>query len=1157
MLEGALDLLLHWSCSHLCCCCCWAWDCWTLWGGGEKDKQLCVGDLLIPVARREGWRWPSPRLHIMGNAGSMDSNQTDFRAHNMPLKLPMPEPGELEERFAIVLNAMNLPPDKARLLRQYDNEKKWELICDQERFQVKNPPHTYIQKLKGYLDPAVTRKKFRRRVQESTQVLRELEISLRTNHIGWVREFLNEENKGLDVLVEYLSFAQYAVTFDFESLENNVENSVDKSKHWSRSIEDLHRGSNLPSPGGNSITRSGRHSTLRYNTLPSRRTLKNSRLVCKKDDVHVCVMCLRAIMNYQYGFNMVMSHLHAVNEIALSLNNKNPRTKALVLELLAAVCLVRGGHEIILSAFDNFKEVCGEKQRFEKLMEHFRNEDNNIDFMVACMQFINIVVHSVEDMNFRVHLQFEFTKLALDEYLDKLKHTESDKLQVQIQAYLDNVFDVGALLEDAETKNAALERVEELEENISHLSEKLLDTENEAMSKIVELEKQLMQRHKELEIAREVCKDANTQVHTLRKMVKEKEEAIQRQSTLERKIHELEKQGTLKIQKQGDGDISITPLVTSGAVVPSGAEVVGEPSSATGILHSGPSVPGGASTGVSGISVPSAPTPPPPPPLPSEPGAVENGPTSSPAPPAPPPPPPPPPPAPPLPGPNVEPPIPPPPPPPPGAPPLPGTVSPTVIFNSGLAAVKIKKPIKTKFRMPVFNWVALKPNQINGTVFNEIDDERILENLNVDEFEEIFKTKAQGPAIDVSSSKQKAAPKGSNKVTLLEANRAKNLAITLRKAGKTAEEICRAIQQFDLKTLPVDFVECLMRFMPTEAEVKVLRQYEREKKPLENISDEDRFMMQFSKIERLMQKMTIMAFIGNFNESIQMLTPQLHAIIAASVSIKSSQKLKKILEIILALGNYMNSSKRGAVYGFKLQSLDLLLDTKSTDRKQTLLHYISNVVREKYSQVALFFNELHYVEKAAAVSLENVLLDVKELQRGMDLAKREYTMHDHNVMLKEFIQNNEGRLKKLQDDAKISQDAFDDAVKYFGENPKTTPPSVFFPVFVRFVRAYKLADEENEQRKRQELALMEKLLEQEAMMDQQDQKSPSHKSKRQQQELIAELRKRQVKDNRHVYEGKDGAIEDIITALKKNNITKFPNVHSRILEASHIGEPMR
>lgn len=39
---------------------------------------------------------------IMGNAGSMD-HHTDLRGHNMPLKLPMPDAGELEERFAIVL----------------------------------------------------------------------------------------------------------------------------------------------------------------------------------------------------------------------------------------------------------------------------------------------------------------------------------------------------------------------------------------------------------------------------------------------------------------------------------------------------------------------------------------------------------------------------------------------------------------------------------------------------------------------------------------------------------------------------------------------------------------------------------------------------------------------------------------------------------------------------------------------------------------------------------------------------------------------------------------------------------------------------------------------------------------------------------------------
>ena len=34
------------------------------------------------------------------------------------------------------------------------------------------------------------------------------------------------------------------------------------------------------------------------------------------------------------------------------------------------------------------------------------------------MQFVNIVVHSVENMNFRVHLQHEFSIIGLDDYLE-------------------------------------------------------------------------------------------------------------------------------------------------------------------------------------------------------------------------------------------------------------------------------------------------------------------------------------------------------------------------------------------------------------------------------------------------------------------------------------------------------------------------------------------------------------------------------------------------------------------------------------------------------------------------------------------------------------------------------------------------------------------
>uniref|UniRef100_A0A8C9HWW1 Formin like 1 n=1 Tax=Piliocolobus tephrosceles TaxID=591936 RepID=A0A8C9HWW1_9PRIM len=994
-----------------------------------------------------------------------------------PPKQPMPAAGELEERFNRALNCMNLPPDKVQLLSQYDNEKKWELICDQERFQVKNPPAAYIQKLKSYVDTGGVSRKvaadwmsnlgFKRRVQESTQVLRELETSLRTNHIGWVQEFLNEENRGLDVLLEYLAFAQCSVTltcrYDMESTDNGASNS-EKNKPLEQSVEDL---SKAPS---SSVPKS-RHLTIKCPPSPrltpahSRKALRNSRIVSQKDDVHVCIMCLRAIMNYQSGFSLVMNHPACVNEIALSLNNKNPRTKALVLELLAAVCLVRGGHDIILSAFDNFKEVCGEQHRFEKLMEYFRNEDSNIDFMVACMQFINIVVHSVENMNFRVFLQYEFTHLGLDLYLERLRLTESDKLQVQIQAYLDNVFDVGALLEDTETKNAVLEHMEELQEQVALLTERLRDAENESMAKIAELEKQLSQARKELETLRERFSESTAMGASRRPPEPEKAPpaAPTRPSALELKVEELEEKGLIRILR-GPGDAVSIEILPVAVATPSGGDA---PT---------PGVPTGS-------------------PSPDLAPAAEPAPGAA-------------------------------PPPPPGGPP-----DALGRRDSELGpGVKAKKPIQTKFRMPLLNWVALKPSQITGTVFTELNDEKVLQELDMSDFEEQFKTKSQGPSLDLSTLKSKAAQKAPSKATLIEANRAKNLAITLRKGNLGAERICQAIEAYDLQALGLDFLELLMRFLPTEYERSLIARFEREQRPMEELSEEDRFMLHFSRIPRLPERMTTLTFLGNFPDTAQLLMPQLNAIIAASMSIKSSDKLRQILEIVLAFGNYMNSSKRGAAYGFRLQSLDALLEMKSTDRKQTLLHYLVKVIAEKYPQLTGFHSDLHFLDKAGSVSLDSVLADVRSLQRGLELTQREFVRQDDCVVLKEFLRANSPTMDKLLADSKTAQEAFESVVEYFGENPKTTSPGLFFSLFSRFVKAYKKAEQEVEQWKKEAAA-------QEAGVDTLGKgEPPAHKSppkaRRPQMDLISELKRKQQKEPLIYESDRDGAIEDIITDLR-------------------------
>ncbi|PNJ50451.1 FMNL1 isoform 3 [Pongo abelii] len=600
------------------------------------------------------------------------------------------------------------------------------------------------------------------------------------------------------------------------------------------------------------------------------------------------------------------------------------------------------------------------QHRFEKLMEYFRNEDSNIDFMVACMQFINIVVHSVENMNFRVFLQYEFTHLGLDLYLERLRLTESDKLQVQIQAYLDNVFDVGALLEDTETKNAVLEHMEELQEQVALLTERLRDAENESMAKIAELEKQLSQARKELETLRERFSESTAMGASRRPPEPEKAPpaAPTRPSALELKVEELEEKGLIRILR-GPGDAVSIEILPVAVATPSGGD---------------------------------APTPGVPTGSPSPDLAPAAGPAPGAAPP-------------------------PPPPPPPGGPP-----DALGRRDSELGpGVKAKKPIQTKFRMPLLNWVALKPSQITGTVFTELNDEKVLQELDMSDFEEQFKTKSQGPSLDLSALKSKAAQKAPSKATLIEANRAKNLAITLRKGNLGAERICQAIEAYDLQALGLDFLELLMRFLPTEYERSLITRFEREQRPMEELSEEDRFMLCFSRIPRLPERMTTLTFLGNFPDTAQLLMPQLNAIIAASMSIKSSDKLRQILEIVLAFGNYMNSSKRGAAYGFRLQSLDALLEMKSTDRKQTLLHYLVKVIAEKYPQLTGFHSDLHFLDKAGSVSLDSVLADVRSLQRGLELTQREFVRQDDCMVLKEFLRANSPTMDKLLADSKTAQ----------------------------------------------------------------------------------------------------------------------------------------
>jgi len=62
----------------------------------------------------------------------------------------------------------------------------------------------------------------------------------------------------------------------------------------------------------------------------------------------------------------------------------------------------------------------------------------------------------------------------------------------------------------------------------------------------------------------------------------------------------------------------------------------------------------------------------------------------------------------------------------------------------------------------------------------------------------------------------------------------------------------------------------------------------------------------------------------------------------------TSQKLHKVLEVVLAFGNFMNRGNRANAIGFKLTGLNKIMDTKSSiDGDVTLLHYFVKTLESK------------------------------------------------------------------------------------------------------------------------------------------------------------------------------------------------------------------
>jgi hypothetical protein len=87
------------------------------------------------------------------------------------------------------------------------------------------------------------------------------------------------------------------------------------------------------------------------------------------------------------------------------------------------------------------------------------------------------------------------------------------------------------------------------------------------------------------------------------------------------------------------------------------------------------------------------------------------------------------------------------------------------------------------------------------------------------------------------------------------------------------ESVIRAINSLDLKTLSLENVELLQKMVPTEQESKLYKDYVIEKKSINLLTEEDKFMLNLTKVERISSKLSIMNYMGNFFDSLHLISP--------------------------------------------------------------------------------------------------------------------------------------------------------------------------------------------------------------------------------------------------------------------------------------------
>ncbi len=363
----------------------------------------------------------------------------------------------------------------------------------------------------------------------------------------------------------------------------------------------------------------------------------------------------------------------------------------------------------------------------------------------------------------------------------------------------------------------------------------------------------------------------------------------------------------------------------------------------------------------------------------------------------------------------------------------------------------VKKTVKPAVKMRAVHWAKVDDKLINESIWKDINDTRI--KLDYKELEGLFCQSAPRAAEEKkeADTPSRKAPQAVQAVQIVEGQRQQNIAIAISRFKPLSNEQIRdAILNLDDKALPIEKVSSILKWLPTPEELEAISAYDG---PASSLGNVEKYFAVIGQIPRVERRLEIFQFKLQFDLMFEDVSARIKTCLDTLQSIYTSKRIKNLLEYVLAFGNFFNAgTNKGEAYGFKLQYLTKLANTKTIDNKSNLLNYLLSLVDKDPENVGNFNNDIALCPEATRIELPTLQADITKITVGVRKAANEVkSVKDPSErfakIVAAFVERAAPFADNLTADLEKMTKLSADIAKKFGEDPAQFGPDAIFGLF--------------------------------------------------------------------------------------------------------------